>query len=120
MKTLKSWNLWSMLTSVLALTAPASQFKHITVDGSFEDWAGVPPAYEDPAFQDDPRYQTDPTPFEGVTDLKTIYLAHDDQYLYVRLTLYAPGDPFTAQNNIFIDADNDVATGFAAFSLIGS
>jgi hypothetical protein len=120
MKTLKSWNLWFMLASAFALTAPASQFKHITVDGSFEDWAGVPPAYEDPAFADDPRYQADPTPFAGVTDLKTIYLAHDDQYLYVRLTLYAPGDPFTAQNNIFIDADNDVATGFAAFSLIGS
>jgi len=109
-----------MLALAFAVKAAPSQFKHITVDGSFEDWAGVPPAYEDLSFQDDPRYQTDPTPFAGVTDFKTVYLAHDDQYLYVRLTLYAPGDPFTAQNNIFIDADNTLTTGFSAFGLIGS
>src|ERR1043165_5446143 len=109
-----------MLASSFAQLAVASDFKHITVDGSFEDWAGVAPAYEDLSFQDDPAFQADPAPFAGVTDLKTIYLAHDDQYLYVRLTLYGPGDPFTAQNNIFIDSDNDSSTGFKAFGLIGS
>jgi hypothetical protein len=120
MKTGKVLALAFTLASVFGATAATSQFKHITVDGSFEDWAGVPPAYEDLAFQDDPRYQTDPTPFAGVTDLKTIYLAHDEQYLYVRFTLYAPGNPFTAQNNIFIDADNNSATGFSALGLLGS
>src|SRR5690349_12947372 len=92
------------LVPFLSMRLEASEFKHITIDGSFDDWAGVPPAYEDLSFQDDPLYQTDPASFAGVTDFKTVYLAHDDQYLYVRFTLYAPGDPFTAQNNIFVDA----------------
>ena len=119
MKATKYATLLFVTGSAFAIHAVAGEFKHITVDGSFEDWAGVPPAYEDLAFQDDPRYQADPTPFAGVTDLKSVYLAHDYQYLYVRLTLYAPGNPFTAQNNIFIDADN-ASTGFSAFGLIGS
>src|SRR6185369_877293 len=40
---------------------------------------------------------------------------------YVRFTLYASGDPFTSHNNVFIDADNDLTTGFHAVGgLIGS
>src|SRR5690348_1033990 len=72
------------LAQSLSMPLQASQFKHITIDGSFDDWAGVPPAYQDPSFQDDPNYQTDPASFAGVTDFKTVYVAHDDQYLYVR------------------------------------
>jgi hypothetical protein len=35
--------------------------------------------------------------------------------------LYAPGDPSTARNNVFIDADSDTSTGFApAGRLFGS
>src|SRR6185503_20853159 len=41
-----------------------------------------------------------------------VYVAHDEQYIYVRFTLYAAGNPFTARNNVFVDGDNDPATGF--------
>src|SRR6266850_8315214 len=77
----------------------ASYFKHITIDGSFEDWAGVPPAIVDPP---------DAT---AATDIKNVYVAHDAQYIYVRFTLYSPGDPFTAHNNIFVDADGNAGSG---------
>ncbi len=106
---------------MFAVQGAASSFKHITIDGSFDDWAGVAPAYVDPAFADDPTFPDNPSKFDGVTDLKAVYVAHDDQFLYVRFTLYSPGDPFTSHNNIFIDADNDLMTGFpAAGGLIGS
>src|ERR1051325_2235373 len=79
----------------------ASQFKHISIDGSFEDWAGVPPS------------TVDPQDAASATDIKEVYVAHDAQYIYLRLTLYSPGDPFTSHNNIFIDTDANGGTGFA-------
>jgi len=109
MNSLKSIILRFVLALISIAAAHASTFKHITIDGSFADWAGIAPLYEDPS---------DTT--QG-TDLKAVYVAHDEQYLYVRFTLYAPGDPFTSRNNVFIDADNDSSTGFnAAGRLIGS
>src|SRR4029077_19151178 len=89
------------LFAFLANNGNAGNFKHIFIDGSFVYWAGVPPAYEDPA---------DAT---GGNDLKTVYLAHDELHLYVRFTLYSPGKPFTSRNNVFIDADHDATTGYA-------
>ncbi|MDB6037438.1 MAG: fibronectin, partial [Verrucomicrobiales bacterium] len=121
MKTVQRSILGFFLAWTLTIQAASSNFKHITIDGAFDDWAGVPVAYLDPAFADDPTFVDNPAKFAGVTDLKAIYVAHDDQYLYVRFTLYAPGDPFTSRNNIFIDADNDSTTGFrAAGGLLGS
>jgi hypothetical protein len=38
-----------ILVPVFALSAWAGDFKHITIDGLFDDWAGVPPAFEDSA-----------------------------------------------------------------------
>src|SRR6185369_2368423 len=77
-----------------AVDAP-SNFKHITIDGSFEDWAGIPTAYEDP------------TDTEESADYKAIYVAHDNDFLYIRFTLYKPHAQFTSHENIFVDADND-------------
>ena len=104
----------------LSLSVGADNFKHITIDGSFDDWAGIAPAYVDPPFQDDPAYQQDPSRFAGAIDLKAVYVAHDNDHLYVRLTLYTPGDPFTSHENVFVDADNDRATGYSAAGLVGS
>ena len=88
------------LVSSLTLSVTAGDFKHIAIDGSFDDWAGVPPAFED---------LSDTT---NSIDYATVYVANDADYLYLRFTLYAPGDPFTSTENIFIDADNDPATGY--------
>ena len=83
-----------LLVQFAGLGIRASDFRHIAIDGDFGDWAGIAPTYEDPSETTD------------ATDFKAVYLAHDEQYLYVRFTLYAPGEPFTARNNVFLDADN--------------
>lgn len=76
--------------------ALAGTYKNITVDGNFADWAGVPLSASDPS--DNP----------GSVDYADIFVANDDNYLYIRFTLHAADDPFTWQQNIFLDADNFV------------
>lgn len=84
----------------MLLFGQGSYFKHITIDGNFADWNGIPAAYVDP--QENPN----------ATDIQSIYLAHDADYIYVRLKLYAPADPFTSRNNYYIDTDANASTGF--------
>jgi hypothetical protein len=72
----------------------------ITIDGSFDDWATVPLAF------------TDPQDSTESIDYKDVYITSDDQYIYMRVTLYAPGNPADFHNNLFLDADNNPATGF--------
>src|SRR5204863_8570166 len=79
----------------------------IVIDGSFDDWASVPLAF------------TDPQDSTESLDYKDVYITNDDDFIYLRVTLWAPGDLSDFHNNIFIDADLDVATGFP-FSGIGS
>lgn len=86
----------------------AGTYKHITIDGSFGDWTGVPLLHSDPL--DNPT----------TVDYADIYLANDDNYLYIRFTIHAPADPFTSARNIFIDADNNALTGFNAGGYVGS
>src|SRR5262245_18238962 len=89
------------------VAAQAGTFKRISIDGSFGDWAGVPIAYDDAS-------ET-----TAGADFRHVYVANDDQYLYLRFTLYAPDSPFTSRNNIFIDADNTADTGFHPLGLSG-
>jgi hypothetical protein len=100
----------SLLSILLAVTlsspALAGTFKSVTIDGSFEDWIGVPLAYEDPA---------DTT---TAADYRLIWIANDEDFIYLRFTLERPEDPFTANDNIFIDADDDPTTGFGI--IVGS
>jgi hypothetical protein len=85
----------------VAQTPVPGTFKHITVDGSFGDWAGVPLAY---------------TAVEGpatAIQYKDVYIANDQNNLFIRFTLYSPRAAFAnSYDNIFIDADNDPATGY--------
>ena len=80
----------------------AGTFKHITIDGSFDDWSGVPLAY------------TQAQDVTGVVAYQNVYVANDDNYLYLRLSLHDSANPFTSQENIFVDADDRVATRFDA------
>src|SRR5688572_25289496 len=82
--------------------ATAGTFKSINIDGSFGDWAGVPLLHSDPA--DNPTS----------VDYSDIYVANDDNYLYIRFTLHESADASTFRQNIFIDADNNPATGYNA------
>lgn len=88
-----------------AVATHAGTFKRISIDGSFGDWAGVPIAY------------VDSSETTAGADFRSVYVANDDQYLYVRFTLYAPDSPFTSRNNIFIDADDNAGSGFHPLSL---
>ncbi|MBN8247862.1 MAG: hypothetical protein J0L84_10505 [Verrucomicrobia bacterium] len=99
---------WTGLATLCAavLTAQAGTYKSITIDGSFGDWAGVPVAHEDPADSTDSA------------DYRRIYLANDDDYLYVRFTLERPADPFLSNANLFLDSDANPDTGFRL--LLGS
>ncbi|MGA2247940.1 MAG: immunoglobulin domain-containing protein [Verrucomicrobiota bacterium] len=88
--------------SALAQVNVPSTFKHITIDGLFDDWTGVPLAYTAPA---------GPT---NAIQYENIYIANDQTNLYVRFTLYSPR-PAAFQNsfdNVFIDADDNASTGF--------
>jgi hypothetical protein len=89
----------------LAPAAGAGTFKRITIDGSFADWAGVPLAY------------SDASETTAGADFRDVYVANDEQYLYIRFTLYANDSPFTSRNNIFIDADNNPGSGFHPLGL---
>src|SRR5436190_23345159 len=82
--------------------AIAGTFKTISIDGSFGDWAGVPLA------------DTDPLDNPSGVDYGDVYVANDDNYLYIRFKLYAAANPFTFMQNIFIDADNTPGTGYGA------
>lgn len=84
---------------LLPAGAGAGQFKRITVDGSFIDWAGVEPAVVDPL--DSP----------GQFDYQQIFLANDENYLYVRVKLHAKADYGSFHHHIIIDADADSTTG---------
>jgi hypothetical protein len=42
-------SLTAIAVSLLTLTCSAGSYKHITIDGDFSDWAGVPVAYTQPA-----------------------------------------------------------------------
>ena len=55
---------------------------NIQIDGDFNDWQGVQPVLADPPNDKDPAAD-----FPG-TDLNTFYLARDNRYLYLAMTLY--------------------------------
>src|SRR5262245_6029739 len=88
--------------TLTGLVAPAGTFKHITIDGDFTDWAGVPVTYSDASEEG----------ASAGTDFKDVWIAHDQDYVYGRVSFYNTGDLLRAQNNVFVNGDGDFATGF--------
>ena len=88
--------------SVSAQISVPSTFKHITVDGAMGDWTGVPLAY---------TVTAGPT---NAIQYENVYIANDQNNIYVRFTLYSPRPNAFASSfdNIFVDADANAATGF--------
>jgi hypothetical protein len=82
--------------------AVAGTFKHITIDGSFGDWTGVPVV------------DTEVDLTNSVVSFKDLSIANDNDYLYIRFSLYRAASPFTSKQNIFIDADDNAAIGYGA------
>ena len=88
--------------------AYAGTYKHITIDGSFDDWAGVPVAYtQDP----------DTTLSIAYTN---VYVANDENYLYIRFAISTSDNPFQSTENMFFDTDADTATSYPAGGYVGS
>ncbi len=86
--------------------APNSQMTFVSsilIDGSFDDWDGIPMLSNN-----DPGNP-------AATDFKEVYGYSDTNYVYLRVTLWEPSNLFNSQNNFFFDTDNDVATGYTAW-----
>src|SRR5262249_9374582 len=103
---MNSRTLQLLTAAVLALCggangAFAGTFKHITIEGSFGDWAGVRVAASRPQVAGD------------VVAFQNLYVANDEDYLYLRVSLYAPANPFSSKQNFFFDTDTNAATGYS-------
>src|SRR4030095_13731693 len=101
----------TLLTLCITLTAlcgaSAGTFKHITIDGSFADWAGGPVAITDA------EGDIIAVPLGGF-DLREVYVANDDQYLYVLVLIYPSStnpDYSQQHHHFYIDSENDPGTG---------
>jgi hypothetical protein len=80
-------------------------YKNIAIDGSFFDWTGVPLAY------------SQAQPSGDVVAFQNLYVANDNNYLYIQFNLYTNANPFTSKQNIFFDADTNAATGYSEHGL---
>jgi hypothetical protein len=83
------------------LSIKAGTYKHISIDGNFSDWVGVPLA------------ATKPQVIGDVISFENLYVANDEDYIYIRFSLYSAANPFTSQQNIFFDVDTNAATGYS-------
>src|ERR1017187_560966 len=101
-------SLTAIAVSLLTLTCSAGTYKQITIDGDFSDWAGVPVAYTQPA---------DTTLSIAYTN---IYVANDENYLYIRFAIATSDNPFQSFQNMFFDTDADTATGYLVQGYVGS
>jgi exonuclease III len=85
-------------------SVPAPQAARIIVDGAFEDWQGIQPAYED---------LPGSTPDGGI-DLGRLWITNDEHYLFLRLEVGA--EILVQEDNrltLYIDSDDDPTTGLA-------
>jgi hypothetical protein len=80
--------------------------RDITIDGSFDDWAGMAPFYTSSA----------PTGNTNAADFEAIYLYNDANFYYFRVTLWtdieASAGQFPDYANFFFDTDNNINTGY--------
>ncbi len=76
----------------------------IVIDGLFDDWANISPAYSDIEGEVAP----------GQVDFLNLWLADDEDFLFCRLETVEEFDP--SENNqvvLYIDADDNPSTGLA-------
>lgn len=101
--------LMGLLIAGIVCTAQAERAA-ISIDGRFDDWAELSPAYVD-ALGD----SSAPSGF----DFGRLWLADDETHLYFRFETTVDVDPSGTSNHavLFIDADNDPNTGYPYASL---
>jgi len=101
-------SLTAIAFSLLTLTCSAGTYKHITIDGDFSDWAGIAVAYTQPA---------DTTLSIAYTN---VYVANDENYLYIRFAIATSDNPFQSYQNMFFDTDFNTASGYPVGGYVGS
>jgi len=89
------------ITGTVSNAAPV-----ITLDGDLTEWSEVA------AFDSDPQ---DITGVGNDIDWRDAYMTHDDTYFYIAYREYGDAN-LTWGNQIFIDTDTDIASGFRGFS----
>ncbi|MFA6289486.1 MAG: hypothetical protein WC661_19060 [Opitutaceae bacterium] len=84
----------------------------ITIDGAFTDWPITARVWEDPSGDQG----------SAPLDLKAVWIANDRDYVYFRVDTWNTHDFHAFGNNLYLDADRSVATGFEPFGagLVGS
>ena len=103
--------------NVVGLTATprksnGSIYAGITVDGSFADWPAAARVWEDPSGDQG----------SAASDLKAVWMANDRDHVYFRIETWNTHDFHAQGNNLYLDADRSLATGFEPFGagLLGS
>src|SRR5690606_18062637 len=87
--------------------AEPSVYATIAVDGSFADWPAKAKLLDDP--------QSDNA--GAVTDYKSVWVANDVNYLYLRIQTWNTHDMPLSGNNLYFDPEVGVAPGFDPHSL---
>lgn len=92
-----------------AETASAGTFESILVDGDFGDWTPVPVAIGDPSGDH----------ADAPVDLGQVWVANDDDYVYVRLEIGAllNNQGLGAPLLVHFDTDNSSSTGFVVHGI---
>lgn len=82
--------------------AAGGSLARVVSDGVYDDWSGVPVAF------------TDPTGDHGtsVVDIRNVWLANDEDYVYVRFEVGSLVHRDESQLNIYFDVDRNAATGW--------
>ncbi len=76
----------------------------VVIDGLFDDWAGIPPAYSDDEGESSP----------GGVDFLNLWMADDNDFLFFRIESVEEFD--SSENNriiLYIDTDDNPATGLS-------
>lgn len=89
----------------------------INVDKSKNDWAGIEPVFEDP--EGDATDGASPG-----TDIKALYMARNENYLYFLVTLYGMPEPWDLRDTVYsVEASNfpgEASFGFRTDATIDS
>ena len=100
--------LWGLITVICAAGTAAADnpptFGRMIIEGEYADWAAVPVAFEDPAGDQG----------GSVADLGQVWMANDDDYVYVRFEvgMLTNLQTITTPLRIYFDVDQSAATGW--------
>lgn len=103
-------------TNEVALQATPLGQATIQIDGSFDDWATVPVLHADP----------DDVPVSAGPDWLDVRIVNDQDFVYVRFAsahaFNLDGSPSYSYSRtlVFVDADDDAATGYQVTGGVGS